>query len=329
MVARRERGNDRWVLVGVTLLVVAGAVGFALVGSLTNREEARAARTELEQARESRIEPSTGDSLGVGAIDVPIPPRPPTRVADSTSDAWTAWTRGDRATAATLYAADLEAEPANPFVAYMLGLAAWKSGDLDTAVEAMTRAAALAPDSLRARINLSRIHNARGESEAALAAADAALRLDPSDPTALYQRARSLRNLGRVDQAVAVLAECLERRPAYGHALNLLGLIHLERGELERAVDTLASATVLEPTLAFVHRNLAVALARDGRTAEATVTYRRASDLEAGRGTGPDPTAEVVAVAAGVQAPVEPEVPPVPEADPQRTASEADAPGPH
>ncbi len=290
MVSGTEQRNDRWLPIVLALLVVAGAVAAILWGSFAKPEVATDARIDPQPAPESRLDPPNPE---------PIP-----AVAGSSVDAWAAWARGDYGTAAALYAAELEAEPTSASAAYMLGLAAWKSGDLDTAVEAMTRAAELDLGSLRAQVNLSRIHNARHDGAAALAAADAALLLDPHDPTALYQRARSLRNLGRVDEAVTVLTECLARQPAYGHALNLLGLIHLERGEVEPALDALASAATLEPSVAFVQRNLGAALALGGRAEEAEVAYRRASDLEAGRVTESVTTPEPVALAAATPAPV-------------------------
>jgi len=296
MVPGSDRRNDRFLLVGVTLVLLAAAVGLAFVGSLARRDAPRPVQADAafaETAVETPSEPTALESA---------------TAVHTSAEAWRAWTAREYATAASLYAAELAASPRNANAAYMLGLAAWKSGDLEAAAGALGRAAELEPNSLRVQLNLSRIHNARGDAEAALRAADRALALDPLDPTALYQRARSLRNLGRVEDAVVVLKDCLGRRPGYGHALNLLGLIHLDRGEVGPAVDAFDSAATLEPEVAFVQRNLGLALERAGRPEEAVVAYRRAAEIDAGRAVVGEPESLPVAVAVAATE-LEPPVP--------------------
>jgi tetratricopeptide (TPR) repeat protein len=246
--------------------------------STPTTEEPRAALPEPPKV-EQLVEP-------VQAVAIP-----------SERDAWKAWADREYTTAASMYAARLNADPQSFPSAYMLGLASWKSGELDTARDAMHRAIEIDAHAVRAFVNLSRIENDRRDPSAALDAADRAIALAPEDPTAIYQRARSLRNLGRVDDAVASLTECLGRRPDYGHALNLLGLIHLDRGESGPAVDAFESAAALEPSLAYLQRNLGLALDRAGRTEEALVAYQRAAEIEAGAKTQAVET-DAVAVAA-------------------------------
>ena len=293
MIPASEHRNDRFLLVGIAVVLVAAMVSVALLGWFQERSAPTVARDASPPAFEVGAAEPLGDRVDTRS-PAPSGIPDPQRMADARA----AFGAREYATAAALYADELRSNPASAETAYMLGLAAWKSGDLESAIDAMRRTTILEPGSLRALVNLSRIHNARGEATAALEAAERALAIDATDSVALYQRARSLRNLGRVDEALAVLGECLGRNPAYGQALNLVGLIHLERGETALAVDAFDSAAALESEVAFVHRNLGLALERAGRAEEAVLAYRRAAELSSEPPVSSEPAPVPVAVAA-------------------------------
>ena len=63
-------------------------------------------------------------------------------------------------------------------------------------------------------------------------------------------------------------------------ALNNLGIIFLDKGQLDEAISKLQAAIDLRPENAPAHDNLAKALLRKGRVAEAMVHYRRFLELE-------------------------------------------------
>jgi Tfp pilus assembly protein PilF len=48
---------------------------------------------------------------------------------------------------------------------------------------------------------------------------------------------------GAVEQAMTVLADMIRRNVPYGDAYTLLATIHLQRGELDKAVDVYSSAS--------------------------------------------------------------------------------------
>jgi tetratricopeptide (TPR) repeat protein len=164
----------------------------------------------------------------------------------------------------------------------MHGLSLWKAGRTDDAALAMEEAARLDPDSIRSRVNLSRIRNDQADFDGALKAAHAARALDASDPSALFLEGRSLFNLGRFDEAVDALNASVAIEPDNGFAQNLLGLTHIRQGRPDEAIDPLERAALVEPEVAYIRNNLGMAFELSGRAGEAVVAYRRGSEIEPG-----------------------------------------------
>ncbi len=63
-------------------------------------------------------------------------------------------------------------------------------------------------------------------------------------------------------------------------ALNNLGIIFLDKGQLDDAISKLQAAIDLRPENGPAHDNLAKALLKKGRVAEAMVHYRKLLELE-------------------------------------------------
>jgi tetratricopeptide (TPR) repeat protein len=303
--------SDAKLLLAVAAVVVAGAVGIALVAGLTAQREAteseRSVKSETKRrpARpvavrspsEDTAEPTVArrivgltieDDLSASAVTGTGAVAPPATLFEIDPDA-DFWREGNRAfhrraydEAVAWFLADAEARPDRAYTHYMLGLTAWKAGQLDVAVEAMERSAGLNDRSIRTFINLSRIRNDRGEFDGALEAAERALLLDGENATSLYQKARSLYNLDRLEEAVTCLESCILLDAEAGQAHNLLGLIRLRGGDEVTALASFETAAELEPELAYVQNNLGLALEQSGRLAEAAVAFRHAVEVDSG-----------------------------------------------
>ena len=177
--------------------------------------------------------------------------------------------------------AEIDERPDRPYSNYLLGLSLWKTGRLDEAVDFMTRSGELDGTAVRPLVNLSRIQNDRGDFEAALEAAQRALDLDRSDPTALFLEGRSLHNLGEHDEAAESLRRSLEIDPEDGYVWNLLGLSFLIQDSEVEALEAFERASSLEGEVAYIQNNLGMALERNGRRSDAVAAYRRAVELDA------------------------------------------------
>lgn len=82
--------------------------------------------------------------------------------------------------------------------------------------------------------------------------------------------------LGHLDAAELLYADALNADPAEGDALNLLGALHLQRGDLAAAVPFAAKAVLVEPRSASAFNNLGMVLKRAGQNAAAASCYQKA-----------------------------------------------------
>jgi CRISPR-associated protein Csy1 len=108
---------------------------------------------------------------------------------------------------------------------------------------------------------------------------DAALRLLPDDPLALYASAELDERAGDVRSAIASLERALAALPSFVAAHLRLGILHGEQGDAERAAQSFARVVSLDPRNARAFNNLGNALRTLGRNAEALAAFERAVAL--------------------------------------------------
>jgi hypothetical protein len=99
---------------------------------------------------------------------------------------------------------------------------------------------------------------------------DAGERRDP------LSQARALQAMGRLDEAIAIYRQVLERMPESVMAWNNLAMAYKARGQLEEAARALNRAAKLSPAAAEIHYNLGNLLHAMGRPAQAVSAFRRA-----------------------------------------------------
>lgn len=169
----------------------------------------------------------------------------------------------------------------HPFPIFVLGLVAEREGDLDTArdmAELALRSAETNPDAigLRAHIHVSqhqfneaeallrfgiahnpdeamlheglaRVELARGRHAAALNAANAALRLEPSNPGAMAVRSAALEEASDRQAVLAALRQGVMLHPEDPYGMVELASMEMEHGNLDRARSLLMRASRLAP----------------------------------------------------------------------------------
>ena len=91
--------------------------------------------------------------------------------------------------------------------------------------------------------------------------------------------AREHHKAGRLESAEQIYRELLESQTDRPDALHLLGMIALQRGQLEQGIDLIEQAIRLNPASPAYHSNLGEALRLRGRFEEAADAYRRALEL--------------------------------------------------
>ena len=90
----------------------------------------------------------------------------------------------------------------------------------------------------------------------------------------LRARARDEAILGGLDHAEALLRQAIALAPSDGGVWTDLGVVLVRRGQTRPGIEAFHRSIVLDPKSVAAHRNLAVALERDGQTAAAVTHYR-------------------------------------------------------
>ena len=96
---------------------------------------------------------------------------------------------------------------------------------------------------------------------------------------ALFVEARQLHEQGDLAQANRLYGEVIGRSPLHADALHMRGLLALQAGHPQPAVDLISRAIIAAPS-AFMHFNRAVALARLDRLDDAIADYAAAAAMQ-------------------------------------------------
>ncbi|MFN3891616.1 MAG: tetratricopeptide repeat protein [Beijerinckiaceae bacterium] len=223
---------------------------------------------------------------------------------------------GDLARAEKIARSILEDDPTNFDALHIYGNARLERDDLRTATSLLIDVVKLDPGFPPAQMNLANCLAGSGNHADALAHFDAAIRLRPNYAEAIYNRALSLKALGRSDEAVkslraaassalgeprihtlladllvedeqldearAALEKGVAELPKSAELLICLGCALLRLKDDAGASECFAKARKLGPFDAFAHRRRAEALRAVDRLDEAVEEYTRAIDREPG-----------------------------------------------
>ena len=156
---------------------------------------------------------------------------------------------------------------------------ALKQGRLEQA-EALARTLATErPGDARPHALLGRALAARGDLVGARAAVDAALAIDPRSVPALVESAALARRANDVGRAASDLGRLVELQPLFPGFHHDLGVVELERGNLDAARDSLQRAKGLAPNQAEPRLNLGRVEFLGRRWAAAAAEYQAALAL--------------------------------------------------
>jgi predicted Zn-dependent protease len=151
--------------------------------------DAAGSPTIVSTSTTTSVDPSTTSSTG--------------SVSPATyADAEAAYQAGNYVEARRMFESYLTSRPENPWGHYMLGLSAWKSGDLNTADEAFTRAIALDSAHVKSYVNSARVLLDLGRNHEALERGQQAVALEPTSSDALRVVARAYHSMGQADSAI-------------------------------------------------------------------------------------------------------------------------------
>jgi tetratricopeptide (TPR) repeat protein len=162
---------------------------------------------------------------------------------------------------------------------YVAAVQAQKSGDVDSAIAALTEATTINPELTMARSMLGDLYKDKGDYNRAATQYEAVTELDPYTGRNFYKLGVIYHLLARLQEAITAYLQALKLDPRDWESSMNLGLVYLSLGQKDEAVATLSRATILNPGAAPAFSNLGVALDSTGRHTEAETAYRRALEL--------------------------------------------------
>jgi tetratricopeptide (TPR) repeat protein len=178
-----------------------------------------------------------------------------------------------------------------PRARYDLGGLLFEQGRLDESIEQLNEfvRVALSPpadhppwqpptehDVIRARTLVGHAYLQREEWPKAIEQFEGALRLDGANSDAHRFLARSLRAVGRFDEAIGHYREYLKGMPADGDAWIGLGIALGATNRVEEAIAAFRRAVETSPDMLQARQNLAIALSRHGDFTEAAAELQQA-----------------------------------------------------
>jgi len=172
--------------------------------------------------------------------------------------------------------------PANAWGHYMLGLSAWKSGDLAKSERAFEEALSVDPKHVKSLVNLSRVFVEQKRHDEAADRLSRAAEIDPESTEVQRMLGRTYHTQGKTDEAVAAYRRAIELNELDAWSMNNLGLVFLETERAEEALPLLTKATELRPQVPVFHNNLGMALEHTGRFKAAATAYRAALAADPG-----------------------------------------------
>jgi tetratricopeptide (TPR) repeat protein len=230
---------------------------------------------------------------------------PATRITGPVSfaDGEAAYQSKNYGEATKLFERYIDRRPDNPWGHYMLGLSAWKSGDLVKSEAAFENALRLDPKHMKSLVNLSRVLIEQKRYDDAIVKLTAAEEVDPESATVPRLVARAHSAKGEFEQAVDAYRRAIALDMSDAWSMNNLGLLYLEHGFVEDALPYLAKAILMKENVAAFHNNLGMALEHQGRFVAAATAYKGALTADPGYKKAKQNLARVEAVKSGPEEP--------------------------
>ncbi len=281
----------RWAVgIGVTLALVA-VVPLAVVacgGAERPTAEAGEEVVERVQPPDITLPPSPPEAETVLASEdtlyeleasgPPEPPAPPLEVTYETAES--AFLEGLYEEAERLFTNYTDRRSENPWGYYMLGLSAWKAGELERAEGAFETALQLDPGHVKSRVNLSRVLLDGGQPYDAMLNIEEVLAIDPESNDGLRLLGRANHQLGQAEQAVDAYRQAILVDDTDAWSMNNMALVLIEQERFGEALPPLARAVELRDDVAIFQNNLGVALERAGHFRCAEETYKSALAID-------------------------------------------------
>ena len=153
-------------------------------------------------------------------------------------------------------------------------------GQLDGAINSLTKAANLDADNPEILFDLAIVYDLKEDTETALATYRRALNLNPGYEEARYNLAELLMRSGAIFEATNEFQAILEQAPDNHLALNGMATCYLNQREYSEAIGLLRHAIAVAPSYALAHYNMGIAQRGLGNADAAIQSFQEAAALD-------------------------------------------------
>jgi tetratricopeptide (TPR) repeat protein len=194
---------------------------------------------------------------------------------------------GDLAAAQSEFESALKLNPDDALAHYQLGRFLIQQKDVVGAAHHLEESVRLKPELADAYAKLGILYRSLGKNEEAEKAYRTAVRLNPQLEKACYGLAQLLQAEGKTEEAQKVFEQVRQLKAsssslAEASSLNAAGVVRMNAGELNEALEKFRAALALDPTYAAAAYNQGLVLARQEKTAEAIESFKTAIRLRPG-----------------------------------------------
>jgi tetratricopeptide (TPR) repeat protein len=187
---------------------------------------------------------------------------------------------GRVAEAEHLYNEILAISPGHPDCLHLLGMIAYRAGNLEAAADLIRSAIAIHDTGATYHMNLGTVLHAQGRLDEAETLFRRALTLNPNVAEAHVNLGNVLQARGEFDESVTCYERALALKPDSAEAHNNLGNAHQSQGRINLAIAWYERALAIKPDYAEVYCNLGNARQAEDRLDEAAALYQRALTLK-------------------------------------------------
>ncbi len=162
---------------------------------------------------------------------------------------------------------------------HLLGVSAFQSGQLASAVEYLEKACGLEKNNANYWNNLGVVYQEQRNYPQALICFEKASQADPHFTNAWHNWGMLFQRLGRLEEAIDVFQQAIASNPNEVVFYNTMGVIYQLKGQPTESISWYQQAIQRNPNYAEAHSNLGFALQIVGRLDEAQVACQQALSL--------------------------------------------------
>jgi len=250
-------------------MLLLAAVG---VAGCSKRDQASSAKPAPGSAQTKPISTVAESRTDGEGFDANVAPK----LTGSFADGRAAFEAKKYADATAIFESYIDRRPGNAWGYYMLGLSAWKNGDLAKSEKAFDQALGIDPHHVKSLVNVSRVFIEQKRYDDAIERLTRASEIDPQSAEVYRLLGRTYSAQGKTDDAVNAYRHAIELNERDAWSMNNMGLVLLDAMRADEALPLFVKAVEIRKDVPEFQNNLGMALEHTGRFKAAATAYNAA-----------------------------------------------------